>query len=77
MAKVTERRCEYLRTPLGIDVARPRRIWQMLSDQRELRKLAYPFDDQMVRRGCYVTHDVTEHLRQGENVAGVRYHGAA
>ncbi|MCS6938244.1 MAG: glycoside hydrolase family 78 protein [Roseiflexaceae bacterium] len=34
-------RCEYLDNPLGIDVARPRLSWQILSDRRGARQTAY------------------------------------
>ena len=40
-------------------------------DAREFRKLLYPFDDQSVKRALYVSYDVTNQLRQGENCLGV------
>ncbi|MCC7498648.1 MAG: family 78 glycoside hydrolase catalytic domain [Bryobacterales bacterium] len=40
-------------------------------DKRRIRRLLYPFDDQTAKRVQYVTYDVTGHLVEGENVAGV------
>ncbi len=40
-------------------------------DKRRIRRLLYPFDDQTAKRVLYVTYDVTGHLVDGKNVAGV------
>jgi alpha-L-rhamnosidase len=40
-------------------------------DRRQLRRLAYPFDDETSQRVCYVTYDVTSYLRAGRNAVGV------
>lgn len=53
---------------VGEDVLSPN---QTDYDQRRLGKLLYPFDDQTEKRALYVTYDVTDYLRQGDNVAGV------
>jgi alpha-L-rhamnosidase len=37
----TELRCEYLKTPLGIDVLHPRLAWILNSDERDQRQTAY------------------------------------
>ena len=39
--QITNLRCEYLRNPLGIDVAQPRLSWQLESDRRGARQTAY------------------------------------
>lgn len=38
---------------------------------RRIRRLLYPFDDKTAKRVLYVTYDVTEHLKEGDNAAGV------
>jgi alpha-L-rhamnosidase len=40
-ATVTNLRCEYLKDPLGIDIAKPRLSWQLVSSERELKQTAY------------------------------------
>ena len=41
-AEVTDLRCEYLKDPLGIDVAKPRLSWKIvISKQRGVRQVAY------------------------------------
>ncbi len=40
-------------------------------DERPLEGLIYPFDNQTVKRVYYVTHDVTNMLKKGENAIGV------
>ncbi len=38
---VTNLRCEYLKDPLGIDVAKPRLSWQLVSAERDQKQTAY------------------------------------
>ena len=38
---VTNLRCEYLKGPLGIDVAKPRLSWQLVSTERDQKQTAY------------------------------------
>ncbi len=53
---------------VGEDVLAPA---QTDYDRRRVRRVLYPFDDQTAKRVSYLTYDVTEYLRAGENVAGV------
>jgi alpha-L-rhamnosidase len=40
-------------------------------DQRRMRRLAYPFDDQTRQRVLYASFDVNDTLKKGANAAGV------
>ena len=55
MTSITNPVCEYRRNPLGIDVAAPRLGWQMQSDRRGARQIAYRIlaagDPQQLREG--------------------------
>jgi alpha-L-rhamnosidase len=53
---------------VGEDVLAP---GQTDYDQRRVRHIIYPFDDRTTKRVFYLTYDVTEYLRDGENVAGI------
>ena len=39
--KLDRLRCEYLADPVGIDIARPRLSWQLISDESGQRQSAY------------------------------------
>lgn len=53
---------------VGNDVLAPA---QTDYDRRQVRHALYPFDDQTTKRVSYLTYDVSEYLREGENAAGV------
>ena len=53
---------------VGDDVLVPN---QTNFDKRNVRKLLYPFDNNMKTRVLYQTFDITDYLRDGDNAAGV------
>ena len=48
--EVGQLRCEYLETPLGVDVAQPRLSWVLLSHERGVQQTA--FQVLVVRHGA-------------------------
>ncbi|MEJ8303980.1 glycoside hydrolase family 78 protein [Saccharibacillus sacchari] len=55
---VTELRCEYLKNPVGLTVARPRLGWKLLTDRRNVRQTAYQV--QVAEDGGEQSWDVAE-----------------
>ena len=78
---ITNLRCEYLTSPLGIDIARPRLSWELRDDRRGARQSAYQIQvatgEAALHKGAAdlwdsgkVTSDQSAHVAYAEKALG-------